>query len=75
MGFLKNVRKALFGCQHHVDVAPGPSEELKETATQLRNGLQPYLDKPDPLAALVSDLWNKREIRHERLRRLSRGDH
>ena len=72
MSFLKQFRKALFGCKLH-DIPPGPSEELKDTATQLRNGLEPYLEKPDPLAALLTDLWSKRELRHERLRRLPSG--
>jgi hypothetical protein len=44
------------------DKAPGASEELVSTARDLRHSLQPYLNHPDPLAALMTDLFNKRQL-------------
>lgn len=55
------LRRHMFG-ERVVDHPPGPSEELEQTARDLRLSLQPYLSRPDPLGALVTDIYNKRAM-------------
>ena len=64
----KKVRAVVFG-PRPVDEAPGPSEELEATARDLRRNLEPYLNKPDPLAALMTDIFNKRTLARGMTRR------
>lgn len=55
------IRRYLFGPRPE-DVTPGPSEELQEAAKDLRCQLDVYRDKPDPLAAMMIDIFNRREM-------------
>lgn len=41
----------------------GASEELIEEARALRGKLEKYQQAPDPLAALMTDLFNQREMK------------
>lgn len=44
------------------DTAHGPSEELQTAARDLRHTLEKYQEAPDPLAALMTDVFNKRQL-------------
>lgn len=58
------VRKKLFGPPR----SPAPDPEALEVSAQAREltrTLQPYLNEPDPLATLMTDIFNKREARRD----------
>lgn len=61
MNPIKWLRARIYG-PRAPDHLSGPSEELGQTARDLRRALQPYLNRPDPLAALMTDLFNKRAM-------------
>ena len=53
------LRRMIYG-PRVIDPEVGPSEELKVAAHDLNENLKPYLKEPDPLVALMTDLFNKR---------------
>ena len=57
------LRRALFGPRPVDDPSHGPSEELQSAAKDLRQALEKYKGEPDPLVALMTDIFNKREMR------------
>lgn len=59
------LREVIYGPRHH-DVPPGPSEELEHTARELRSNLENYLNAPDPLAAFITDVYNKKRVLYQR---------
>lgn len=57
------LRRFLFGPRPVDDTVHGPSEELECAARELRQSLDRYKSHPDPLAAMMTDIFNKREMK------------
>lgn len=61
IGFTSWLRAQIYGPRPDINER-GASEELIEEARTLRSKLEQYQEAPDPLAALMSDIINRREM-------------
>ena len=69
MGVLMRLYEKMTGRPHqhrHAKAAVEAHEDLRREVGELHEALQPYVDTDDPLVALMTDMFNNRQLRGRR---------